>query len=512
MPLDLAKDARAAQREFVRDDVDVFAIGEVLEGKYEIRSVLGSGGMGQAFEAHDIPLNRRVAIKAPWSSIDPASIKKEAQALAAIRHTSMVAVHAIGQHRGVDYVVMERIYGVSLDAHLRRRRSAGERYGLGEGLQVLSALAEGLAAVHRAGIAHRDVKPENIMLTPGHRLVLMDFGIFVPEFELQEQSLPAGSPAYMAPETISGTLAPGAGHLVDTYALGVIAYEILSGDLPYNGATVVEVLDGHMRGAVPDVGAARPDVPKRLSTLIARLMSKEPSDRPESMDDVAYELRAIHDGLLRAQLSVIDMRAAAPSPAEPSSSASQVLRSAAAPVAVEEVAAPSAHADTGDRPTIEVSLQASPPAASVPTAPPTRDADRPTIDVPPATKKPFRVMIVDDDVDISRLLSHFTKKAVPDADIKVANDAEKALTMLASHPPDVLLLDLHMPRVNGIEVCMYVRGMEATERCTIISVSAGAQQEDVQLLQQLGVTRFIPKDAELSKNVQAMLKSLRAGR
>src|SRR5438105_912579 len=130
----------------------IFNVGEVLSEMYEIRSVIGSGGMGQVYEAQDVVLNRRVAIKAAWPHIGGTPLRREAQAMAAIRHSSMVTVHLMARHRGIDYLVMERIYGVSLEAHLAQRRGADERFTVQETLDVLIALAEGLSAVHRAGV------------------------------------------------------------------------------------------------------------------------------------------------------------------------------------------------------------------------------------------------------------------------------------------------------------------------------------------------------------------------
>ena len=147
----------------------LFGIGEVLGEAYEIRALLGQGGMGQVFDAYDRNLSRRVAIKANFPEV-PQSVRNEAQALAAVHHPGVVGVYALGTHGGVDYMVMEHVAGVTLAHHLERL----EDIPLAERVDLLIAIADGLAAIHRAGISHGDVKPENILLSASGRLVLTD--------------------------------------------------------------------------------------------------------------------------------------------------------------------------------------------------------------------------------------------------------------------------------------------------------------------------------------------------
>ena len=409
---------------------DLFRVGEVV-GDLEIKAILGAGGMGQVFEAHDRALNRRVAVKAAWPHVPKGSIRKEAQALAAIRHPSMIGVYALGNHGGIEYVVMERVYGVSLESHMSKRREERVPFTLLEVVEILGAMADGLAVVHRAGVAHRDVKPENVMLAPGNRLILMDFGIFMAEFDAAHSATITGSPLYMAPETILGTLERGSAYLVDMYALGVIAFELLTGAPPFQADSIAQVLGRHLEDPVPEVTKLRPECPPSLAALVSELLAKKPHDRPQTMDGVASSLRRLG----------------------------------------KELAAPA----------------------------------------PPATRaEAFSILVVDDDREIARLLGFWAKKAIPEAEIVTVHDAEAAIESVHRKPPDVMLLDLHMPKMNGIEVCMYLRGTRLAEQCTIVSVSAGAQQHDISLLHLLGITLFIAKDAELSKKLTTLLKSLRS--
>jgi len=190
-------------------------------------------------------------------------------------------------------VVMERVAGVNLATHIRRRTNAGKPFAVADAIDILAGVAEGLAAVHRAGIAHRDIKPDNIMLAPGGRVVIMDFGVFVPEFAMGDHSAASGSPAYMAPETISGSVGGGGGFLVDVYALGVMAFELLTGELPFPGATPREVYMKHLAEKPPTMRSKRADVPAPLDTLVSALLHKDASERPQSLDEVAHQLRSM---------------------------------------------------------------------------------------------------------------------------------------------------------------------------------------------------------------------------
>ncbi|MCS6899773.1 MAG: protein kinase [Myxococcales bacterium] len=435
---------------------DIFPIGEVLSDTYEIRAVLGAGGMGQVFEAHDIPLNRRVAIKAPWPDLRE-SVRKEAQALAAIRHPSMVSVYAIGQHKGIEYVVMERIYGIALDVHLHRRRVRGEVLTILEALDLLIAIADGLTAVHRAGVAHRDIKPANIMLAPGNRLVLMDFGLFLPEFQVAGQTTVAGSPQYMAPEAISNEVQPGAGHLVDLYAFGIVAYEMLTGDVPFNSEDVMDVWEKHLTVEVPDVRKQRPDTPPKLAALLSSLLQKDPNERPQSIEAVQWQLRTIREAELHPP-------AARPPPGATSR-----------------------------------------PTSPIPVAPP------PSPELSRAVSEPFSfsVLIADDNKQLQKILAFYVKKAAPDADIRIVEDGEAAIEAVRARPPHLLLLDLQMPKVNGIEVAMHLRGLDIGSATQIVSVSASAQEHDIQLLKHLGITRFIPKDIHLQEQIVRLVTEIR---
>jgi serine/threonine protein kinase len=408
----------------------IFRIGELLSGTYEIRAVLGNGGMGQVFDAQDVGLSRRVAIKANFHDIElQFSIKNEARALAALRHPGVVGVYALGSHDGIDYMVMEHVSGVTLAHHIER---LGDGMPLLERLDVLVAVADGMAAIHRAGISHGDIKPENILLAASGRVVLMDLGLVRAAYE-PDRGIVAGTPDYMAPEIFSGRQLGTERHLADIYAFGVLAYRMLAGTLPYHGKDPIDVLIGHADGPIPKLSDSV-SVPRRLSELVTSLMAKDPNDRPVSMDAVVWQLRAVKE---------------------------EITRHAAEPA--------------------------------------------------PSTALPLSVLIVDDDVDIARLVALYVKQAAPSAEIVLAADAQQALDQFRKKAPRLVFLDLNMPKMSGFELFTYLRGVHLVDASTVVAMSAGGSPTDVGLMLELGAQDFIPKGPELRGRVTRIVASLASG-
>jgi serine/threonine-protein kinase len=403
---------------------DVFEPGMLLSDTYLVRRVLGAGGMGQVFEADDLVLGRRVAIKAHWRHQQHLSIRAEARALAAIRHPSIAVVHGIGTHEGIDYVVMERLVGITLAEQIARRREAKRLVPMKEAIDLLASLAEGLGAVHAAGVAHRDVKPSNVMLVAGGRLVLMDFGIVLPEYAALAGEVMPGTIDYMAPEAITGRLSPGKAYLLDVYAFGVLAHQLLTNDLPFDAQNTFQVARNHLRAPPATLSRLRPDVPPALEALIASCLAKDPEDRPQSMDLLATSLRAIR----------------------PRQGRSSVV--------------------------------------------------------------PLSVLIVEDDPAFAKVLTSIVGDASDNVSISVVHDGESALDHLRRSPPDLLLLDLGLPGMNGLELCMFMRGSRIAEGTTIVSVSAAARAPDVALLRQLGVRHFVRKDEQLVDKLERLVQAI----
>jgi len=411
-----------------REAPPVFAQGDVVADTYEIRTMLGSGGMGEVYEAHDRVLNRRVAIKVVRPNVPGDYLLREGRALAAIRHPGIVAVYAMGRHRDVGFLVLERVLGLSLDRLIDDRRGRGERFAVMEALELLIAIADGLSVVHRAGLAHRDVKPGNVMLAPGGRVVLMDFGLVLPDADRAGHRSVAGSLQYMPPEALTGDIAEGAANLGDVYALGVVAYELLCGMAPFSGGEALEIYRSKIREPLPCVTEHRSDVPAPLDQLVRQLMSPEPPERPQGADAALWQLRA-----LRARVTS------------------------------------------------------------------------------EGTPRPFSVLIVDDDEDMRQALALYVRSTAPDAEIEMTGQGRHAVRSVRRRVPDLLLLDLDLPDINGIEVCMLLRGMQLGDGCMIVSVSGRATRADVELLQQLGV-RSLEKGPSLMRDLVALVCGMRPSR
>lgn len=273
-----------------------------LLDRYRLDRVLGEGGMGTVFLARDERLDREVAIKVirPERFDDPASrvrFEREAHTIARISHPGVVALHDSGTlPDGSAFLVMERLHGMDLGAVL-------DRYGRGSPRQVARLARQGgaaLAAAHRAGVVHRDVKPENVVLTPapgGFLVKVVDFGL-AKEMSVRDgltrTGMVVGTPWYMAPEQLEG--APVSGRS-DLYSFAMILYEALTGSRPADSASLGEVLDHVLRTSPPPPSGRRPGLSAEVDARFAEAFRKDPAARP---DDVEAWAAALADALEKA--------------------------------------------------------------------------------------------------------------------------------------------------------------------------------------------------------------------
>lgn len=272
-------------------------VGDTLDGIYEIRGVLGAGGMGTVYLAHDAQLQRDVAVKLIHEDklADDDMIPRflaEGRAMARVQHPNVVTIHAFGSRRGQPYLVMEYVPGPSLAAW-RLQRGA---LGVAEAVAVLEALCRGAQAIHDAGAVHRDLKPGNVLVGPAERVAVADFGLARPLADSASggQVAISGTPAYLPPEVARGE--PLATHLVtrlDVYALGVMAFELLTGQLPFAGPGLVALLNQHAFEPPPQPSAARPGLPPAFDAPILQALAKSPGERLPTAD-------ALRRGLLEA--------------------------------------------------------------------------------------------------------------------------------------------------------------------------------------------------------------------
>lgn len=273
-----------------------FAAGSFLhlEGKYQLVRLIGSGAFGSVYEAMDVQLGRSVAIKIPDGEHGERSLMREAQALSVVNYPGLVQVHCLGSMNGTPYLVMELLRGTLL-ADLLFKRDELDRGPMPtlEVLEIVLALAETLVVIHDSGFAHRDIKAENIMLVP-RRVVLVDLGLAMPEYEAGPGSPISGTPEYIAPELVGGQLVRGQAYLTDIYALGVLAFRLLAGSYPFESKDgPLATLMLHIVEERPCLASLRPELPTELTRLVSQMLALSPEDRPASAEAVGWALRPL---------------------------------------------------------------------------------------------------------------------------------------------------------------------------------------------------------------------------
>jgi hypothetical protein len=256
---------------------------------YEVLGILGHGGFGIVLKAKDTTLRRPVAIKIMGRGLagSPTARRRfirEARAAAAINHPNVVTIHAVEEHGGIPFLVMELIAGKTLRDRIRQTPKLDFLDVLRLGVQI----AQGLAAAHAQGIIHRDVKPGNIMLEDGAlRVKITDFGLARVTLDNAEQTsgqLSAGTPAYMAPEQVRGDEVDAR---ADLFGLGCVLYAMFAGHSPFHGRTVLETAQLVVNSHPPNLADQSPAVPRFMGDIIDRLLQKDPAKRYQSAAEVA---------------------------------------------------------------------------------------------------------------------------------------------------------------------------------------------------------------------------------
>ncbi|MEP6573891.1 MAG: protein kinase [Gemmatimonadota bacterium] len=267
-----------------------------LADRYTIERELGQGGMATVYLAEDLKHHRKVAVKVLRpdlaATMGAERFEREIQVAARLTHPHILGVLDSGEADGFFYYVMPYVEGETLRDRLTR---SGE-LPVADALRLLSEVTEALAVAHKGGVVHRDIKPENILLSGRHALV-MDFGVAkaVTESSGRQQITTAGialgTPAYMAPE--QATADPQLDHRVDIYALGVLAYEMLTGYPPFHGLTPQATLAAHVTQQPMPVAARRPGISPALDAIIMRCLAKRPADRFQTADELVAALEPL---------------------------------------------------------------------------------------------------------------------------------------------------------------------------------------------------------------------------
>lgn len=272
---------------------------------YKIIEKLGAGGMATVYKAHELSLNRMVALKvlSPRLSEDTDFIKRfhrEAQAAAQLNHPSIVQIYSIGQEEDIHYFAMEYVKGRTL-ADITKEKGTLPPV---EATAVTRQVAEALGEAHKAGLVHRDIKPGNIMLDDTGRAKVADFGIaYVTEAKtkLTQSGSIIGTPEYLSPEQCEGKTVDGRS---DIYSLGVTLYEVLTGKPPYEADTAVSMLMKIIKGDFLPIGESNPDVPKPIRDLVEKMMQTDPQNRYANTDELLKAIRAAEKAIALPETAV----------------------------------------------------------------------------------------------------------------------------------------------------------------------------------------------------------------
>jgi eukaryotic-like serine/threonine-protein kinase len=273
--------------------------GRILDGRYAIEKRVGEGGMAYVYRAKDKTTGETVAIKVLMARLandaeSVARLKREAEFAIKLDHPNVCRILAFGTASGLPYLVMPFLDGETLS----RREARGGPMAATAGIPIVAQICRGLEHAHEQGVLHRDLKPENVMLVrapAGERAVVMDFGLAKERIvgtdatKLTATGIVLGTPEFMSPEQIRGKpLDPRS----DVYGVGVLAFELFTGQLPFDGATAQETMLNHLTGRPRKLRAVRPELSPKLEAVIDRTLEIDPARRFATMNELAQALEA----------------------------------------------------------------------------------------------------------------------------------------------------------------------------------------------------------------------------
>ena len=267
--------------------------GQKINDRYEIIKSIGEGGMANVYLAYDTILDRNVAIKVLRGDLanDEKFVRRfqrEALSASSLSHPNIVAMYDVGEDDGLYYIVMEYVEGKTLKQLLKKRGSLT----LSEAIDIMLQLTDGMAHAHDSYIVHRDLKPQNIMIQDDGQIKITDFGIAMAlnSTQLTQTNSVMGSVHYLPPEQAAGK---GTTIKSDIYSMGIIFYELLTGELPFKGDSAVEIALKQMKEPLPDVHKLNNDIPQSIENIILKSTAKNPKNR---YDDA----KSMHNDLLTA--------------------------------------------------------------------------------------------------------------------------------------------------------------------------------------------------------------------
>jgi serine/threonine-protein kinase len=444
----------------------------VVDGRYRVESELGRGAMGVVYLARDTFLERPVALKTiepSWARESPNAVNsflREARALASIKNQYVVQVYAFGVHGDAHFFSMEYVRGRTLRQILAEHREHGDTIPVHRTLTIVERIAQGIDAVHAAGIVHRDVKPSNIVIEEHTgRPVLLDFGLAVHSDD-PAAAQAAGTPQYMAPEqvgaaAVAATLIGGA---TDVYALGVTAFEMLSGQLPFQSRDRVQLMRQHARKKPPLLSSIRRDL-SIFDKVVDRALAKDPAQRYPTCTAFAEALAAAGERWISGTLPTLPP----PAPAPRSPSAEWVA------------------------PSLPQQPTPSPFSAA-------RAAEE-------GPARPRRVLVVDD----SPLFRKFSVQAAQIAFyrcrknlrlvVEGAGSGQEAVDRAAADQPDLVLLDFDMPGLDGVGTLSRLRALPGGDHARVMVISGRVRPADRWRFEVLGVSDFVTKPIDFRQLV-----------
>lgn len=263
----------------------------MIANRYEVFKHIGQGGMADVFLAVDTILNRQVAIKILRSelSTDAVSVlrfEREAQAATALTHPNIVDIYDVGDYKGHHYIVMEYVEGKTLKQVIQARGALLKE----EAVDIMKQLVSAIAEAHKRGIIHRDIKPQNVIVKADGTIKVLDFGIALAKgsMQLTQANNVMGSVHYLAPELARGE---SASVQSDIYALGIVLFEMLTGDVPFKADSAVQVALMHMRNEMPSVRVFNPTLPQSVENIVIRATAKDRTQRYASCNEMLDDLK-----------------------------------------------------------------------------------------------------------------------------------------------------------------------------------------------------------------------------
>ena len=431
--------------------------------RYRWIETIGRGGMGIVFKAQDLALDDVVAIKvlAPDLELDEEELlirfKREVFLNRKIKHPNVARMHDFGVAGDYPYITMEFIPGGDLRQLIRLER----RLAPARAVAILRQICLGTDAAHRLGIIHRDLKSQNVIVEEGGAVAILDFGLARNKRASERATLTSavlGTPHYMSPEQALGREADVRN---DLYSIGIIAYEALTGALPFRGDSPHVVAMAHVREPAPDPSRLVPGIPAELAALVLRAMAKEPAERFPSAAEMERELSA--------------------------------LTLAPEPAASDEAGLPEAIESPSGLPTQRLRGQPEPTAPSDRTVPASggRLADVKTW--PPV------VLVVQPDAVERRLLTGHVSQF--GCGVAEAATGQEAMERLLSDPPDLLLMDVKLPDMDGFDVVRILRSQAVSARLPVVLLAPRLDRRVYAFGLQIGATDVLGKPVDLTNLV-----------